>query len=146
VAALSAGTALATAPSGEMVTPLGRGPLVKPVNINERVGMGRVKIQTTGSLDALTVQSTLAPGGTGGWHKHAGPHIMVVAKGTLTVIDARCKRHEVPAGHANIDSAGDVDKVENLGSTPAVIYVTFLLPHGISSPRIDAPAPAGCTA
>ena len=138
--------ALATPPSGENLTPLARGQLVTPAKINAKVGSGRVKIQTQGALDALIAQDTLAPGGTGGWHKHAGPHITIVTQGTLTIIDAKCKRHDLPTGHAIIDSGGSVDKPENRGSTPVVFYVTFLVPHNVTSPRIDEPAPARCTA
>jgi len=145
LALAGASMALATAPQGEDVTPLARGPLVKPVKVNELLGGGRVKIQTTGALDAMTAKGTLAPGGTGGWHKHAGPHITIVTQGTLTIIDGKCMRHELPAGHATIESGGSVDKTENLGSAPLVFYVTFLLPHSVTSPRIDEPAPAGCT-
>jgi quercetin dioxygenase-like cupin family protein len=143
--ALSAGTALATAPSGETVKPLARGPLVVPADVNVKVKGGHVKLQTQGALDALMVNVTLAPGGTGGWHKNAGPLINVVTHGTLTVIDANCMRHDIPAGHAVI-STGSTDKVENRGSTPVVLNVTFLLPHGVRSPDISQPAPAGCTA
>ena len=145
--ALAAATvALATPPSGETITPLARAPLVKPANINVKVGNGRVRIKTQGAVDALTLQNTLAPGGTAGWHMLAGPHIAIVVQGTLTIIDAKCKRHDVPAGDANIDPGGSVEKAENLGSTPVVVYVTLLVPHGATSPRIDQPAPAGCTA
>jgi hypothetical protein len=143
--ALSAGTALATAPSGETVKPLARGPLVMPADVNVKVTGGHVKLQTQGALDALMVKVTLAPGGTGGWHKNAGPLINVIKQGTLTVIDASCMRHDIPAGHAVV-SAGSTDKIENRGSTPVVFNVTFLLPHGVKSPDISQPAPAGCTA
>jgi quercetin dioxygenase-like cupin family protein len=146
LALAGATVALATPPSGETVTPLARGQLVMPAKVNEKVGNGHVKIQTRGAVDALTAQSTLAPGGTGGWHKHAGPHITIVTQGTLTIIDAKCKRHDLPAGHAIIASGSSVDKPENRGATPVVFYVTFLVPHGVMSPRIDEPAPAGCNA
>jgi quercetin dioxygenase-like cupin family protein len=144
--ALSAGTALATSPSGETPTPLARGTLVMPANVNVKLSGGRVKLQARGSLDALLVNVTLAPGGTGGWHTHTGPLITVVQQGTLTIFDARCKRHDIPAGSAMISSGSSVSKSENLGSTPAVFDVTFFIPHGASSPRIDQPAPTGCNA
>ncbi len=147
LALAGATAALATAPQGrEVATPLARGPLVQPARINDAVGNGHVSIQTEGALDALTLKNTLAPGAASGWHKHAGPHVTIVTQGTLTIIDATCKRHDLPAGHASIGSAESVDKAENLGSRPVVFYVTFLLPHAIKSPRIDEPAPAGCKA
>jgi hypothetical protein len=39
-----------------------------------------------------------------------------------------------------------VVKDENRGSTKVSFFVTFLLPKSVGSPRIDAPAPAGCSA
>ena len=90
--ALAAGVALATPPSGETPIPLARGALVAPANVNTRVIGGRVKINTQGAIDAMMLQLTLAPGGTGGWHSHAGPLITIVTQGTLTIIDAKCKR------------------------------------------------------
>ena len=146
LALAGATVALATPPSGDTLMPLARGSLVKPVKINEKVGSGRVKIQTQGALDALLAQQTLAPGGTGGWHEHAGPHITIVTQGALTEIDAKCKRHNLGAGQADIDSGGSIDKIENRGSSPVVFYVTFLVPHGVIVPRIDEPAPKGCNA
>lgn len=144
--ALGAGTALATMPSGETVTPLAHGALVKPANVNVNVGSGHVALKTAGKLVALMLNSTLAPGGNGGWHKHAGPAIVIVNQGTLTIIDAKCKRHEIPAGHAVISAGDTPSKNENLGTTPVSVYATFLIPPGLTSPRIDTPAPAGCTA
>jgi hypothetical protein len=45
-----------------------------------------------------------------------------------------------------ISPGGTTEKDENKGATPVTFDVTFLLPHGTTSPRIDQPAPAGCTA
>jgi quercetin dioxygenase-like cupin family protein len=137
--------AFATAPSGESVTPLARGQLAAHANVNRQITGGRVRIKTAGSLDALMMQITLQPGGTGGWHMHAGPLITVVTQGTLTIIDAKCQRHVVPMGHAFV-SPGSTAKDENLGATPTVFDVTFMIPSSATSPRIDQPAPAGCNA
>jgi quercetin dioxygenase-like cupin family protein len=142
--ALCAGSVLATMPSGEVATPLARGALVAPADFMVKVGDGRVKVQTKGALDALMLEITLAPGGTGGWHSHAGPLITVVRQGTLTIVDSTCQRHDVPSGTAMISPGSSSDEDENLGANPVVIDVTFLIPHDVSSPRIDEPAPAGC--
>jgi quercetin dioxygenase-like cupin family protein len=144
--ALAAGVALATPPNGETPTPLASGALIAPANVNAKVTGGSVGITTQGALDVLMLNITLAPGGTGGWHRHAGPHITVVKQGTLTIFDAECKRHQLSAGHAVISSGGAPEKDENKGTTPVTFDVTFLIPHGVKSPRIDQPAPAGCTA
>jgi quercetin dioxygenase-like cupin family protein len=144
--ALATGVALATPPSGETPTPLARGALIAPGDVNVKVTGGSVRIKTEGALDALVLQIKLAPGGTGGWHSHAGPLISIVKKGTLTIIDATCKRHDIPAGHAVISPGSTADKTENKGTTPVIWDVTFLLPHGVPSPPVDQPAPAGCKA
>jgi quercetin dioxygenase-like cupin family protein len=143
--ALAAGVALATPPSGETPTPLARGTLIAPANVNTRVIGGRVKINTQGAIDAMMLQVTLAPGGTGGWHSHAGPLITIVTQGTLTIIDAHCTRHDVQAGQAFINN-GSTHKDENLGTTPVAFNVTFLIPHSVARPPVDQSAPAGCTA
>ena len=145
--ALAAATAaLATAPSNEKPTPLARGQLVPAPNVSRTLADGHVGITAQGALDVMLLQVKLAPGGTGGWHMHAGPLINIVKQGTLTIIDSNCKRHDIPAGHAVISPGSTPDKDENLGSTPVVFDVTFLLPHSVASPRIDTPAPAGCNA
>jgi quercetin dioxygenase-like cupin family protein len=145
--ALAAATvALATPPSGETPTPLARGTLIAPASVSLKVTGGRIGIKTQGALDALMLNITLAPGGNGGWHSHAGPAITIVKQGTVTIIDAKCQRHDVPAGHAVISPGSSPSENENRGTTPVVVDVTFLIPHGASSPRVDRPAPAGCTA
>ena len=145
LALTTATVALATAPSGETPMPLARGALNAPANVNVNVNGGSVRIKTQGRLDALVLEITLAPGGTGGWHSHAGPLISIVKHGTLTMLDGQCTRHEILAGHAMISPGGSTEKDENNGTTPVVFDVTFLIPHGATSPRIDQPAPAGCT-
>ena len=146
LALVAATAALATPPNGETPTPLARGALVAPANFNVQVSGGSVTVKTQGPLDAMVLEITLAPGGTGGWHSHAGPLISIVKSGTLTIIDANCQRHDVPAGHAVISPGSTADKTENKGTTPVTWDVTFLLPHGTTSPPISKPAPTGCTA
>ena len=143
LAVAAATAAFATAPSGETLTPLGRGALVMPANVNRKVRGGRVKLQTKGKLDVVMLEITLAPGGSGGWHEHAGPLVNVVKQGTLTIVDPKCNLHQISAGHGAI-SDGSLDRDENTGTTPVTFDVTFLIPHGAATPRIDRPAPAGC--
>jgi quercetin dioxygenase-like cupin family protein len=143
---VAATVALATPPSGETPTPLARGALSAPANVNLKVVGGRVRINTQGALDALMLSITLAPGGNGGWHSHAGPAITIVKQGTVTIIDSKCKRHDVTAGHAVISPGSSPTENENKGTTPVMVDVTFLIPHSAMSPRVDQPAPAGCAA
>jgi quercetin dioxygenase-like cupin family protein len=153
VAAVALATTLATAtvaqatpPNGETTTPVGRGALAQPANVNLNLPGGHATLQTKGALDAMMVELSLAPSATGGWHKHAGPHITIVKQGTLTIFDAKCKRHDVPAGMAFVSPGSSPTKDINNGTTPVVFDVVFLLPHNVLSPRVDQPAPAGCNA
>jgi quercetin dioxygenase-like cupin family protein len=146
LALAGATAALATAPSGETLTPIARGTLIAPINVNRAVTGGRVRIKTRGNLDMLMASITLAPGGSSGWHEHAGTVMTIVTQGTLTEIDGKCRRHDLSAGQADIEPGGAVGNAENRGSTPVVFDVVFLIPHGTLIPRIDEPAPAGCNA
>ena len=96
LALAGAAVALATPPGGETPTPLARGALVAPANVNAKLAGGAVRFKTRGALDALMLEVTLAPGGNGGWHTHAGPAITIVKQGTVTIIDAKCQAHQVP--------------------------------------------------
>jgi quercetin dioxygenase-like cupin family protein len=146
VGAITATVALATGPIGETPRFLGHGRLVAAANVDRKVTGGRVSIKTQGALDATMVGITIAPGGTGGWHKHAGPVIATVVQGTLTIIDRKCKLRKLTAGKAVISPGSSTEKDENRGSTPLVFYVTLLLPHGVFGAEIPEPAPAGCHA
>jgi quercetin dioxygenase-like cupin family protein len=86
---------------------------------------------------------TLAPGGTTGWHQHGGPHLIVVASGTLTYYkgdDPTCTGVQYPAGTSILDPGYTTPLARNEGTVDVVNYVTQLLPDpGIF--RIDIPAP-----
>jgi len=88
----------------------------------------------------VTAKFELAPGGTFGWHRHPGPVVVAVAQGTLTVVMAEgCMRHQYSAGQGFIESGRAAHTALNEGSTPVILYATFLLPDG-AAPRIDEPA------
>lgn len=144
----AAGTALGAAPAvnNQVVMPLVRGALQDAVNANVRVAGGRVRIKTTGAVDVAVLQVTIPPGGASDWHQFAGPHFAVVKEGTVTFVDANCTRHDVAAGHADFATGKITQKNLNLGATPAVFYVTFLIPRTAAKPPIPQPAPAGCKA
>jgi quercetin dioxygenase-like cupin family protein len=123
--ALTATTANATPPSG--VT-------------------GTIIAQTTvDGKDIIVREIMLDPNGTTGWHWHEGTLYAYVKKGTLTHNDADCTTKDLyPAGSAFVEPAG-ADHVHigrNLGNTPVVLEVVYVLPHG-SPLSDDAPNP-GC--
>jgi quercetin dioxygenase-like cupin family protein len=123
---LGAGRAFAT-PSGPGVT-------------------GTVIARTTkGGTDYTLRRITVPPGQSTGWHYHDGPLYAHVRQGTLSHFDATCTFDGVyPAGSAFVEPAGDnnVHIGRNLGITPLVLDVLYVLPHG-SSLSEDAPN-SGC--
>jgi hypothetical protein len=128
-------------------TPLGLRPerprLLDPVDDRQIWLKGRrrrIKVQTKGALDALMLNITLAPGGNGGWHSHAGPAITIVKQGTVTTIDAKCKRHDVPAGHAVISTGSSPPRTRTEArprswSTSRSCFRTRQARRGSTSPR-----------
>ncbi|MGZ0202083.1 cupin domain-containing protein [Streptomyces sp. RM1] len=123
---LTCGTAGATPP----------GPGVTARTITER---------TVGGTDYTLREITIPPGQSTGWHYHDGPLYGVVRQGTLSHFDSSCASDGVyrtgspvkePAG------PGHVHIGRNLGDTPVVLDVWYVLPHG-SPFSEDAPNP-GC--
>ncbi len=107
---------------------------------------GDVLSQTTlDGRDHILREITIAPGGSTGWHWHAGTLFGVIRQGTLTHDLADCSVDGVYStgdpiaepggpGHAHIG--------RNLGSTPVVLEVVYINPAG-SPLSQDAPDP-GC--
>jgi len=135
-----AGTALATASVGFHATPIARGTLGESVHFNT----GEVKFQTKGAVDFVTATVTFDPLGSSGWHTHPGVVLVTVASGSLVEYDSNCVGTVYAAGSAFVES-GDVAAVvrNESATTPAVVYVTWLVPAGTTALRIDQPNP-GC--
>ena len=138
-----AGVAQATTPSGTTTTTLGRislGPY-------HETSPG-FKIFAKDPTDTVVTTTTIAPGGSTGWHSHPGPAFIVVTQGTLTVYDGNdpaCTPHVYGPGTGFLDPGfGHVHIARNEGTTPVTVVQTYLnVPPG-GSPRIDAPAPGNC--
>jgi quercetin dioxygenase-like cupin family protein len=107
---------------------------------------GTIITQTTvGGKDIILREITVGPGGTTGWHFHDGTLYALVKQGTLTHNDSDCVTKDVyPAGSTFIEpeGAGHVHAGRNLGATPVILEVVYVLPHG-SPLSEDAPNP-GC--
>ena len=123
---LTCGTAQATLP----------GPGVTAKLISQR---------TVGDTDYVLREITIPPGQATGWHYHDGPLYAFVQQGTLSHFDSTCASDGVydkgdfiqePAGPGNVHIG------RNLGDTPLVLDVLYVLPHG-SPFSEDAPNP-GC--
>lgn len=123
-------------------TPLARGTLAGPVHYNT----GEVKFQTKGGVDFVTQTITIGAGGAGassGWHSHPGVVLVTVASGTLVRYDSDCSANTYGVGDAFTESGAHPALVRNEQSTPAVVYVTYVVPEGTTVLRHDADNP-GC--
>ena len=98
---------------------------------------------TVGQTDYTLREITVQPGGYTGWHFHDGTLYAYVKSGTLTHNMADCSVDGVyHAGRAFTEKPDQVHIGRNLGSTPLVLEVLYVLPAG-SPLSEDAPNP-GC--
>jgi len=153
VVAVSAGTVLATQPSGVVTLPIGDARF-NDLDVTAKTDIipgsatdfWQARINAKGASHLYVLQNTIAPGGTFGWHSHPGPSLVIVKSGTATYYlasDPSCSPHVVPAGGSFVDRGHDVHVVRNEGSVDLVTVVVSLIPEGFAR-RIDEPAPANC--
>ncbi|MEW2505246.1 cupin domain-containing protein [Amycolatopsis sp. CA-161197] len=101
---------------------------------------------TAGNTDFVLREITLAPGGSTGWHTHEGNLYGWVRSGTLTHYESDCAVDGVYHQGAPIMEPAGADHVHigrNEGTTPMVLDVLYVLPHGAPLSD-DAPNP-GCS-
>ena len=141
------GTALATPPIGIIAAPVqARGTNADELNLHTAAG---IKLKTKSSLDFVTQQIRIAPGGTTGWHSHPGPVLVTVKTGALTVVyasDPTCSGRTYTAGQSFVDRGDEnVHTALNLGATEVELWATYLVPGaaGTAPFRLDAADP-GC--
>jgi quercetin dioxygenase-like cupin family protein len=100
---------------------------------------------TVNGHDYITRQITIQPGGSTGWHWHAGQVYGVIREGTLTHYAADCAVDGVFAAGSPITEATGQNHVHlgrNLGPDPLVMWVNYVEPAG-GPLATDAPNP-GC--
>ncbi|MGW7202086.1 cupin domain-containing protein [Streptomyces sp. NPDC054837] len=100
---------------------------------------------TVGGTDYTVREVTVPPGQATGWHYHGGPVYGYVKQGTLSHYHSDCASDGVyPKGTVVREPGGpsDVHLGRNLGDTPLVLEVLYVLPHG-SAFSEDVPNP-GC--
>jgi len=134
-----------TASSGQTSVLLGRS-AIDPFHVHSDFDKNRVEINVTDPSDIFVNSSTVAPGGTTGWHKHPGPILVTVTGGVFTYYhgdDPTCTPHVYPAGTAFVELPNDVHIGRNEGSDPLTWVATGIIPRG-AAPRIDMPAPGNC--
>lgn len=101
--------------------------------------------KTAGGTDYILREITVAPGGATGWHYHDGTLYALVTKGTFTHNASDCSVDGLyEAGDKILEPAGsgNVHIGRNLGTTPVVLRVLYVLPHG--SPLSRDAANPGC--
>ena len=127
-------TALATAGAGFVGTTPVRGTLaVHDVHLNA----DRIKFQTKGETDVVVQTTTYAPGGFSGWHTHPGFVLVVVESGALT-LQVGCSVNTYSVTQSFYESGTTPIMARNLGASPAVVRITYVVPKG-SPVRLDVP-------
>ncbi|MGQ0572626.1 MAG: cupin domain-containing protein, partial [Pseudonocardia sp.] len=111
-----------------------------PVVIGKGTLDAPVSVTTTGPA-AFSVRTVVVPpGGSTGWHTHAGTEMSIVTSGAVTLVRAgACAPVTHEAGEAVFIPDGIPHLARNDGSVPAEIVVTYLLAGGAPD-RADAPA------
>jgi quercetin dioxygenase-like cupin family protein len=132
----TAGLASGTPSSGQNVEVLAAGHMAD-----------RLKLDTKGPADVVTLRVTIDPDGTSGWHSHGGPVVVTVASGTATFYEASrttCDREVLSTGQVLAEAANAPSHVlVNEGTDALVVYATFFLSDR-AAPVIDAPRPPVC--
>ncbi|ORW33345.1 cupin [Mycobacterium paraense] len=95
--------------------------------------------------DFVIRESTIAPGGSTGWHFHDGTLVGAIKQGTLTHYAADCSVDGIynPGDTLN-EPAGPqhVHLGRNLGATPVILEIIYVLPAG--KPLAEDAANPGC--
>ncbi len=100
---------------------------------------GPIAVETTYTLEATH------PGYRSGWRYNAGPVILTVTTGTLTLVDDTCKMFHLVAGHTYIGTTGQVLNAlllpeKNPGVSEVGWFTTRLYPEGAAAlVPVDAP-------
>lgn len=140
LAGIVAVAAAVTLAGGASATP---GSGVSGATLAEGTVAERVHIRSHGNeqTDVLVQELRIAPGGTTGWHSHPGAAIVVIESGTFTVRSQHgntCVSEVYGSGDAFVDPGrGHRHIGTNLGTEDVVVTVTYLLPAGSASPRLD---------
>ena len=139
--------ALATPGIGIISAPVhARGTHAELLNVHSKAG---VKLKTRSSVDFVTQQIVIAPGGTTGWHSHPGPVLVTIKSGEMTLVyadDTSCQGRIYKAGESFVDRGDEiVHTALNRGSVNLEFWGTYFVPGTPGTPqRIDAARPGTC--
>jgi hypothetical protein len=156
---IAVSVAWATMGSGLSATPLARG---AGGEFRIKAETFRFKLKAKDSTDVALVNAKLGTGGYTGWHGHAGPSLVVVKTGQITMYAPTSGRGDDDDGdrrrgagcEVSVHSAGTTfvhpEGAHNFVNTAAgetEFYIVYFVPAGASPAAIDVtPAPAGCPA
>jgi hypothetical protein len=104
-----------------------------------------LQLVTEKPTDLALGKATLVAGGSTGWHGHAGPSIVVVTRGSVTMREpdgGSCVEHGYGVGQAFAHPRSDHDFVA--GPDGAEFFVAYFLPAGAAPTPVDRPAPDAC--
>lgn len=149
---LLVGVALATPGAGIVGAPVHARGTLKPTTgenliVNSKSG---VHVKTKGSVDLVTQEIRIAPGGHTGWHSHPGPVLVTMKTGSLQLIyadDTTCKGTVYEAGDSFVDRGDETVHIARASPfTETVLWATYFVPGAPGSAfRVDEPAPGtGC--
>jgi hypothetical protein len=142
-ALLGPGTATATQPADLKSELLARGG-TDGFRINAR--NFDLKIKAADPTDLAFVKATPGINGYTGWHKHPGPSLVIVTKGTLTMREphhGHCVAQTYGPGQAFVHPEGVHNFVA--GTAGAEFYVAYFVPAGAAPLLIDVPVvPRAC--
>lgn len=131
--------ALATPPSGQHPGT----PILATLSHRVDINTDRIKLKTKDPVDIATFTVTYDANGSSGWHTHPGVLLVLVQSGSV-VRQVRCSSHTYSAGEAFVESdeqpSGQVSNPST--TTPAVLSVTQIVPHG--SVRREEDDPPSC--
>lgn len=149
---LLVGVALATPGSGILGAPVHARGTLEPTTgdnliVNSKSG---VHVKTKGSVDLVTQEIRIAPGGHTGWHSHPGPVLVTVKAGSVQLIyadDASCQGTVYEAGDSFVDRGDETVHIARASPfAETVLWATYFVPGAPGSAfRLDEPAPGtGC--
>ena len=149
---LLVGVALATPGFGTLSAPVHARGTLEPTTgenliVNSKSG---VHVKTKGSVDLVTQEIRIAPGGHTGWHSHPGPVLVTVQAGSLQLIyadDSTCQGTVYEAGDSFVDRGDETAHIARASPfVETVLWATYFVPGAPGSAfRLDEPAPeTGC--
>jgi quercetin dioxygenase-like cupin family protein len=124
-----------------LITPPGRSLATPDSGVNSNT----LNQSSQDGRDFIIRESTINPGGSTGWHFHDGPLVAAIKQGTLTHYSANCSVDGVyNAGDTFTEPVGPehVHLGRNLGATPVILEVIYVLPAG--KPLAEDAANPGC--